>query len=86
MTNPTLIEALQAGDRRALAKAITLIESNRPADRVAADALLRELLPLTGRALRIGLTGAPGVGKSTLIEALGTFSRFPWTPRGRVGH
>jgi len=66
-----MIDGIRSGDRRALAKAITLVESSRPADRRDADALLRELAPLAGRSLRIGVSGAPGVGKSTLIEALG---------------
>jgi LAO/AO transport system kinase len=57
--------------RRALAKAITLVESHRAADREAADALLEALAPHTGGALRLGVSGVPGVGKSTLIEALG---------------
>jgi LAO/AO transport system kinase len=57
--------------RRALAKAITLIESTRADHRPAADALLDALLPHTGGSLRLGLSGVPGVGKSTLIEALG---------------
>jgi LAO/AO transport system kinase len=61
------------GARRALAKAITLIESTRGEDRAAADALLAELLPQAGRSLRLGISGVPGVGKSTFIEALGLF-------------
>ncbi|MDE2082838.1 MAG: methylmalonyl Co-A mutase-associated GTPase MeaB [Burkholderiales bacterium] len=57
--------------RRALAKAITLLESTRPDHRARADALLAALLPRSGHALRLGISGAPGVGKSTFIEALG---------------
>ena len=57
--------------RRALAKAITLLESTRPEHRVQADALLNAVLPHTGAALRLGLSGVPGVGKSSFIEALG---------------
>src|SRR5262249_30975884 len=57
--------------RRAIAKAITLLESTRADHRAAADALLTELLPHTGRSLRLGISGVPGVGKSTFIEALG---------------
>ena len=68
-----LLEAVRAGDRRALAKAITLLESTRTDHRVRADALLDALLPFAGRALRLGISGVPGVGKSTFIEALGMF-------------
>jgi LAO/AO transport system kinase len=57
--------------RRAMAKAITLLESTRTDHRTAADELLNTLLPHTGRSLRIGLSGVPGVGKSTFIEVLG---------------
>ena len=64
-------EAIVAGNRRALAKAITLVESSRPQDREAAQALLNELLPHTGKSLRVGVTGVPGVGKSTFIESFG---------------
>ena len=64
-------ERLLTGDRRALARALTLIESTRPDHRRAAAALLAELRPKTGAALRIGLSGPPGVGKSTFIEAFG---------------
>ena len=60
-----------AGDRRALATAITLIESTREEDRAAAEDLLQALLPHAGRAVRLGISGAPGVGKSTFIEAFG---------------
>ncbi|MDD3650615.1 methylmalonyl Co-A mutase-associated GTPase MeaB [Immundisolibacter sp.] len=66
-----LAEALRAGQRRALAKAITLVESTRPQDRPRADALLAALAPHTGKAVRLGISGVPGVGKSTFIEALG---------------
>ncbi|MDR7294922.1 LAO/AO transport system kinase [Pelomonas aquatica] len=69
----TLAAPLQAGDRRALAKAITLIESTRADHREQADALLTELMPATGGALRLGISGVPGVGKSTFIEAFGLF-------------
>src|SRR5262245_63986633 len=71
--NPTdpLIAPLLAGDRRALAQAITLIESTRPDHRERADALLASLLPHTGRSVRLGITGVPGVGKSTFIERFG---------------
>jgi LAO/AO transport system kinase len=57
--------------RRAVAKAITLLESTRADHRARADALLSALLPATGRSFRLGLSGVPGVGKSTFIEALG---------------
>jgi LAO/AO transport system kinase len=65
-------EALVQGDRAALARAITLMESRRPDHQTAARALLRELMPRTGNAMRVGITGVPGVGKSTAIDALGS--------------
>ncbi|GGK44230.1 methylmalonyl Co-A mutase-associated GTPase MeaB [Salinarimonas ramus] len=68
----TLEEKLVAGDRAALARAITLVESKRADRRAQAATLLDRLLPRTGGAVRIGITGVPGVGKSTLIDALGT--------------
>ena len=61
----------EPGDRRALAHAITLVESTRPDHRPLADRLLEILLPRTGRSIRIGISGAPGVGKSTFIESFG---------------
>ena len=69
----SLLQGSGAVQRRALAKAITLLESTRAEHRVEADALLTTLLPHAGRSLRIGLSGVPGVGKSTFIEALGLF-------------
>lgn len=63
--------AIQAGNRRALARAITLIESSRSDHREDADALIAALLPRTGKAIRLGISGTPGAGKSTFIEALG---------------
>ena len=68
----TLAKGILAGDRRALARAITLVESGRHDHRAAADALLERLMPSGRQALRIGLSGTPGVGKSTFIEAFGT--------------
>lgn len=59
------------GSRRAIAKSITLLESTRPDHRIAADELLNALLPHTGKSLRLGISGVPGVGKSTFIEILG---------------
>ena len=70
MSDP-LLEPLLAGDRRALAQAITLIESTRADHRARADALLAEVLPHSGKSVRLGITGVPGVGKSTLIERFG---------------
>lgn len=66
-----LLEGIIAGNRSALARAITLIESTREEDSDDRDTLLQAALPYTGKAMRVGITGAPGVGKSTLIEALG---------------
>jgi LAO/AO transport system kinase len=63
--------SLVAGDRRALARAVTLVESTTPADRKQSEKLLEDILPQTGGAMRIGISGAPGVGKSTFIEAFG---------------
>ena len=76
-SNPTsapkaLADAVLAGDRRALAKAITLIESTRSDHRSDAEQLLDQLLPHAGGSLRLGVTGTPGVGKSTFINRLGT--------------
>jgi LAO/AO transport system kinase len=68
-----LVDGLLAGNRRALAKAITLVESTRTEHRQRAERLLDALLPHTGRTMRIGISGVPGVGKSTFIEALGMY-------------
>jgi len=67
----TLAERVLAGDRRALAQAITLVESTRADHRDEAEALMAAVLPKSGGAQRIGITGVPGVGKSTFIEAFG---------------
>ena len=64
---------VRAGERAVLARAITLIESKRADHRGAARALVQDLLPQTGQAMRVGITGAPGVGKSTSIDVLGTY-------------
>ncbi|MEZ5494658.1 MAG: methylmalonyl Co-A mutase-associated GTPase MeaB [Pseudomonadales bacterium] len=67
------IDALRAGNRRALAKAITLIESKRDDHREQAQHVLEAVLPHAGNSVRIGITGVPGVGKSTFIEAFGLY-------------
>ncbi len=67
----TWYHGILRGERRAIAKAITRIESQRDDHRRRAEALVQALLPHTGRAVRVGLTGVPGVGKSTFIEVLG---------------
>ena len=68
-----LAEGVRLGQRRALAKAITLVESTRPDHQRAAQRLLEVLLPCTGAAARVGISGVPGVGKSTFIEAFGLY-------------
>ena len=75
MTTPeiaALASAIRSNDRATLARAITLIESKRADHQSAARQLVQELLPQTGGAIRVGITGAPGVGKSTTIDTLGT--------------
>ena len=66
-----LVAGVLAGQRRALAKSITLIESTREDHQIRAQQVLNALLPSTGNAIRIGISGVPGAGKSTFIEALG---------------
>ena len=68
-----LSQKILSGDRNALSKAITLIESSLPEYAEEAEKILEEILPHTGKSIRIGITGVPGVGKSTFIEALGNF-------------
>ncbi|MEO8120727.1 MAG: methylmalonyl Co-A mutase-associated GTPase MeaB [Rhodoferax sp.] len=74
---PVSLAAIVQGDgaqqRRAIAKAITLLESTRTDHRVLADELLTALLPYTGKSFRLGISGVPGVGKSTFIEVLGLY-------------
>ena len=67
-----LARSIREGDRAMLARAITLIESKRADHRKQAHRLVQELLPATGKAVRVGITGAPGVGKSTSIDTLGS--------------
>ncbi len=67
-----LASGIRAGDRATLARAITLIESKRADHRKTAHLLVQDLLAQTGKAVRLGITGAPGAGKSTTIDALGT--------------
>jgi LAO/AO transport system kinase len=68
---PELADGVRAGERAAIARAITLVESRRSDHREQAQQLLRELLPRTGAAQRVGISGVPGVGKSTFIDQLG---------------
>jgi LAO/AO transport system kinase len=68
-----LARGIRSGERALIARAITLVESRRADHRRAARELVQQLLPATGQAVRLGITGAPGVGKSTTIDALGTF-------------
>src|SRR2546421_9036265 len=68
-----LAKDLRAGSRAALARAITLIESRRSDHQAAARDLVQALLPDTGKAIRVGITCSPGVGKSTSIDGLGMF-------------
>jgi LAO/AO transport system kinase len=71
LTVDEYVAGIVAGDRTVLARAITLIESQTRADEVAAQEILQRILPRTGKARRVGISGVPGVGKSTFIEALG---------------
>lgn len=66
------LEGIEKQDRTVLARAITLVESNHPGHASAARQLLSKVMPRTGKAVRVGITGVPGVGKSTFIEAFGT--------------
>ncbi|MEC7753101.1 methylmalonyl Co-A mutase-associated GTPase MeaB [Roseivirga sp. UBA1976] len=72
LSTEELTEGIRKGDRLVLSRAITLVESQRPEDMEQAEVLLQTLLPATGRSFRLGITGVPGVGKSTFIEAFGT--------------
>lgn len=67
------IEGVLKGDRRVLARAITLMESSRPEHQATARQVLEGILPRAGQSIRLGITGIPGVGKSVFIETLGTF-------------
>jgi len=71
VTGGSLLSALRQGDRRALAQAVTLVESTRREHREAAEKLIAALLPYTGGSVRIGISGPPGAGKSTFIERFG---------------
>jgi LAO/AO transport system kinase len=71
LTTDQYIQGVLAGERATLGRAITLIESGAPQHAAQAQQVLNELLPHSGRSIRVGITGAPGAGKSTLIEALG---------------
>jgi LAO/AO transport system kinase len=70
---PVQATAIKSGDRRELARAITLIESTRPEHRAQAESLLAEIIPSSGKSVRIGISGVPGVGKSTFIEVFGLY-------------
>ena len=71
LSEDELVAGVESGDRMILSRAITLIESNSPKHFAKAQRVLQRLLPRTGKALRIGFTGVPGAGKSTMIEAFG---------------
>ncbi len=66
-----VVEGILSGNKRYLAKAITLVESKKPEHREVADEILKQILPHAGKSIRVGITGVPGAGKSTLIESFG---------------
>ena len=68
-----IVDGILGGDRAILAQAITLIESSRAADRELAELIVEDCLPHSGKSIRVGVTGVPGAGKSSVIERLGTF-------------
>ena len=70
---PDMVEGILRGDRIRLGRAITLIESKRPDRQAAAQEIIEKCLLHSGNSFRIGITGTPGVGKSTFIESLGNF-------------
>jgi len=72
LTHHQYVDGILAGNRAILAQAITLIESARPADRELAERIVEDCLPHSGNSIRVGITGVPGAGKSSIIEALGT--------------
>src|SRR4051812_18891824 len=67
------VKGIRSGDRVALSRAITLVESSLASDQQMAEELLEKLIPFTGKSKRIAITGVPGAGKSSLIEYLGKF-------------
>lgn len=69
----TYTQGVLAGDRTTLSRAITVMESTLPGDRLLASQILQNILPHSGKSIRIGITGVPGVGKSTFIEAFGSY-------------
>jgi LAO/AO transport system kinase len=73
LTREQYVEAILAGDRTILARAITLVESLRESDRLLAEQIVEDCLPHTGNSVRVGITGIPGAGKSSLIETLGRY-------------
>lgn len=66
-----LIEGIRSGNKRLIAKAITLVESKKAEHRIQTDDLLKQIMPFTGKSIRVGITGVPGAGKSTFIENFG---------------
>lgn len=72
LSTEELVEGIRSGNRVILSRAITLIESNREEDQKQAEDLLQAILSDTGKSFRLGITGVPGVGKSTFIESFGT--------------
>lgn len=66
-----LIKGIQSGNKRLIAKAITLVESKKNEHRIQAEDLLKKIMPFTGKSIRVGITGVPGAGKSTFIENFG---------------
>lgn len=70
-STPELIEGIQSGNKRLIGKAITLVESKKAEHRQQAEDLLKQIMPFTGKSIRVGITGVPGAGKSTFIENFG---------------
>ncbi len=73
LSRQQIVDGILRGDRAVLAQAITLIESSRAADRELAELIVEECLPHSGNSIRVGITGVPGAGKSSVIERLGAF-------------